>query len=429
MPTLQVITLGCSKNTVDTEHLLYQVRDLYEIVPEGEVCPVDVQLINTCGFIGDAKEQSIQTILASVQRKKDGEIGRLLVFGCLSQRYTRELPDLIPEVDGWFGARDLDPVVRALGCKPDPASAHRRVRTDGIHLYAYLKISEGCDHQCSYCAIPLIRGKQVSKPIPLLVEEAHKLADQGVKELMLIAQDLTYYGVDLTGKHELAKLMEALAQVKDLEWIRLHYAYPINFPYEILDVMNAYPQYCRYLDIPFQHVSDDILKSMRRGGTSKYIYDLIARIRETVPGIALRTTLISGYPTETNEQHKELVEFVRHNRFERLGVFAYSQEEDTPAYELGDPVRRNIKTRRVNEIMQLQEDISRELNEAKVGQTLKVIIDAEEQDFYVGRTEFDSPDVDNSVLVRKDKALKIGDFYQVKITDAADYDLYGTIEN
>ena len=248
------------------------------------------------------------------------------------------------------------------------------------------------------------------------------------EEVMLIAQDLTYYGVDLTGKHELAKLMEALAQVKGLEWIRLHYAYPLNFPYEILDVMNAYPQYCRYLDIPIQHISDDILKSMRRGGSSQYIYDMVARIRETVPGIALRTTLISGYPTETHEQHKELVEFVRKNRFERLGVFAYSQEDDTPAYDLGDPIRKNIKTKRVNEIMQLQEGISLELNEAKVDTTMKVIIDAEESDFYVGRTEFDSPDVDNSVLITKEQPLTIGEFYNVKITEAAEYDLYGKIE-
>ena len=384
----------------------------------------DVVIVNTCSFIGDAREESVNEILSQVERKMRREVKKIYVVGCLAQRCKQDLEDELPEVDGFYTFDEL----KKLMDQPDfdLLGTSERLLSTPTH-YAYLKISEGCDHQCSYCAIPLIRGKQVSKPIPLLLEEAQKLADQGVRELMLIAQDLTYYGVDLTGKHELANLMEALAQVKGLKWIRLHYAYPLNFPYEILDVMNAYPQYCRYLDIPFQHVSDDILKSMRRGGTSRYIYDLIARIRETVPGIALRTTLISGYPTETLEQHKELVEFVRYNRFERLGVFAYSQEEDTPAYGLGDPVRRNIKTRRVNEIMQLQEGISQELNEAKVGKTLKVIIDSEEQDFYVGRTEFDSPDVDNSVLIRKDKALHIGEFYDAKITEAAAYDLYGHI--
>jgi len=409
---------------VDSEIMASRLQKMgHRIFFEGTM-KSDVVIVNTCSFIGDAREESVNEILAQVERKMNRQVKKIYVVGCLAQRCKQDLVDELPEVDGFYTFEELKQLMDQSDF--DLLGTSERLLSTPSH-YAYLKVSEGCDHSCSYCAIPLIRGKQVSKPIPLLVEEAQKLSDQGVKELMLIAQDLTYYGVDLTGKHELAKLMEALAQVKGLEWIRLHYAYPINFPYEILDVMNAYPQYCRYLDIPFQHVSDDILKSMRRGGTSQYIYDLIARIRETVPGIALRTTLISGYPTETNEQHKELVEFVRKNRFERLGVFAYSQEDDTPAYDLGDPVRRNIKTRRVNEIMQLQEGISRELNEAKVGQTLKVMVDAEEQDFYVGRTEFDSPDVDNSVLIRKDKALRIGEFYNVKITEAAEYDLYGEI--
>ena len=422
--TVNIITLGCSKNIVDSEIMASRLQKMgHRVFFEGTM-KSDVVIVNTCSFIGDAREESVNEILAQVERKMRRLVGKIYVVGCLAQRCKQDLEDELPEVDGFYTFEEL----KKLMDQPDfdLLGTSERLLSTPTH-YAYLKISEGCDHQCSYCAIPLIRGKQVSKPIPLLVEEAQKLADQGVKELMLIAQDLTYYGVDLTGKHELANLMEALAQVKGLEWIRLHYAYPLNFPYEILDVMNAYPQYCRYLDIPFQHVSDDILKSMRRGGTSRYIYDLIARIRETVPGIALRTTLISGYPTETLEQHKELVEFVRYNRFERLGVFAYSQEEDTPAYGLGDPVRRNIKTRRVNEIMQLQESISQELNEAKVGKTLKVIVDSEEQDFYVGRTEFDSPDVDNSVLIRKDKALHIGEFYDAKITEAAAYDLHGHI--
>lgn len=422
--TVNIITLGCSKNIVDSEIIAARLQKSgHRIFFEGTM-KTDVVILNTCSFIGDAREESVNEILVQIERKMRRQVKKIFVVGCLAQRCKRELVDELPEVDGFYTFEEL----KELTGMPDfdLLGSSERLLSTPFH-YAYLKISEGCDHSCSYCAIPLIRGKQVSKPIPLLVEEARKLVDQGVKELMLIAQDLTYYGVDLTGKRELAGLMEALAQVKGLEWIRLHYAYPLNFPYEALEVMNAYPQYCKYLDIPFQHISDDILKSMRRGGSSQYIYDLIARIRETVPGIALRTTLISGYPTETHEQHKELVEFVRKNRFERLGVFAYSREDDTPAYDLGDPVRRNIKTRRVNEIMQLQEGISRELNETKVGQTLRVIVDAEDQDFYVGRTEFDSPDVDNSVLIRKDKALKIGEFYNVKIVDAADYDLYGTI--
>jgi ribosomal protein S12 methylthiotransferase len=422
--TINIITLGCSKNIVDSEIMASRLQRMgHRIFFEGTM-KTDAVIINTCSFIGDAREESVNEILAQVERKMRRQVKKIYVVGCLAQRCKQDLVNELPEVDGFYTFDELKKLMESSDF--DLLGTSERLLSTPPH-YAYLKVSEGCEHSCSYCAIPLIRGKQVSKPIPLLVEEAQKLAGQGVKELMLIAQDLTYYGVDLTGKQELANLMEALAQVKGLEWIRLHYAYPIHFPYEILDVMNAHPQYCRYLDIPFQHVSDDILKSMRRGGTSKYIYDLIARIRETVPSIALRTTLISGYPTETNEQHKELVEFVRKNRFERLGVFAYSQEDDTPAYDLGDPVRRNIKTRRVNEIMQLQEGISRELNEAKVGQTLKVIVDSEEQDFYVGRTEFDSPDVDNSVLIRKNKALRIGEFYNVKITEAAEYDLYGEI--
>ena len=422
--TVNIITLGCSKNIVDSEVLAARLQRMgHRVFFEGTM-KSDIVILNTCSFIGDAREESVNEILVQVERKMRRHIKKLYVVGCLAQRCKAELEAELPEVDGFYSFADLHKMVDAN--EFDLLGTSERLLSTPSH-YAYLKVSEGCDHQCSYCAIPLIRGKQVSKPIPLLVEEVRKLADQGVKEVMLIAQDLTYYGIDLTGKRELANLMEALAQVRGIEWYRLHYAYPLNFPYEILDVMNAYPQFCRYLDIPFQHISDDILKDMRRGGGSQYIYDLIARIRETVPGIALRTTLISGYPTETLEQHKELVEFVRRNRFERLGVFAYSQEEDTPAYPLGDPIRRNIKTRRVGEIMQLQETISLEINQSKVGSTLRVIIDGEERDHYVGRTEFDSPDVDNSVLVTKEKPLTIGEFYNVKITEAAEYDLYGSL--
>lgn len=404
--TINFITLGCSKNIVDSEIIAAQLKQQGHQIYFESLMKTDVVILNTCSFIGDAREESVNEILVQLERKARKQVKKVYVVGCLAQRCKQELENELPEVDGYFTFQELKQLVGT----PDfeLLQTSDRVLSTPSH-YAYLKISEGCDHQCSYCAIPLIRDRQVSKPIPLLVDEAKKLVDQGVKEVMLIAQDLTYYGIDLTGKRELARLMEELGKVNGLEWIRLHYGYPLNFPFEILDVMNAFPQYCRYLDIPIQHISDEILKSMRRGGSSQYIYDMIARIRETVPGIALRTSLISGYPTETHEQHKELVEFVKKTRFERLGVFAYSQEDDTPAYELGDPIRKNVKTRRVNEIMQLQEEISQELNEAKVGNTMKVIVDAEDPDFYVGRTEYDSPDVDNTVLISKSQPLTIGD--------------------
>lgn len=422
--TINFITLGCSKNIVDSEIIAAQLQKQGHQIYFESLMKTDVVILNTCSFIGDAREESVNEILVQLERKARRQVKKVYVVGCLAQRCKQELESELPEVDGYFTFQEL----KELVATPDfeLLQTSDRVLSTLSH-YAYLKISEGCDHQCSYCAIPLIRDRQVSKPIPLLVDEAKKLVDQGVKEVMLIAQDLTYYGIDLTGKRELARLMEELGKVNGLEWIRLHYGYPLNFPFEILDVMNAFPQYCRYLDIPIQHISDEILKSMRRGGSSQYIYDMIARIRETVPGIALRTSLISGYPTETHEQHKELVEFVKKTRFERLGVFAYSQEDDTPAYELGDPIRKNVKTRRVNEIMQLQEEISQELNEAKVGNTMKVIVDAEDPDFYVGRTEYDSPDVDNTVLISKSQPLTIGEFYKVKIIEASAYDLYAEL--
>ncbi len=423
--TFNIITLGCSKNVVDSEVIASQLQKQGHRVVYESPEKTDVVIINTCGFIGDAREESVNEVLTQVERKKRRQVKKIFVVGCLVKRFKPELLDSVPEVDGYYNFDELAELLHSedfqlLGSTDRLLSTPRH--------YAYLKISEGCDHQCSYCSIPLIRGKQESKPIPMLVEEAQKLADQGVKEIMLIAQDLTYYGVDLTGKQELAALMEALAQVKGIEWIRLHYTYPLNFPLEILDVMNKHPQFCRYLDIPVQHISDDILKSMRRGGSSRYIYQLMETIREKVPGVALRTTLITGYPTETREQHQELLDFIRQNRFERLGAFTYSQEEHTPAYELGDPIKKSVKTKRYNDIMRLQEEISLSFNEAKVGQTLKVIVDAEEEDYYVGRTEFDSPDVDNLVFISKERPLSIGEFYQVKITEAAPYDLFGTIE-
>ena len=430
MPKVQLITMGCSKNRVDSEHLLRQIAAAgWGISPEGEpleAAGVDTVLINTCGFIGDAKEESIGMILQAGRAKREGLIRRIFVFGCLSQRYAAELPGLLPEVDGFFGAADHAAILAALGLPLRPELAARRHLTTPSH-YAYLKIAEGCDRRCSYCAIPLIRGKQVSKPVETLVGEATKLAESGVKELMLIAQDLTYYGMDLYKRRDLERLLRKIANVKGIEWIRLHYAYPINFPYEILDVMNEYSNICRYLDIPLQHVSEEVLKSMGRGGNREQMYRLIERIRSKVPGIAIRTTLLSGYPVETREHHKELLQFVKDMRFDRLGFFSYSQEEGTPAYPLGDPIKEREKNRRIEELIATQEEIAYDLNQQKVGQAMKVIIDSEEKDCYVGRTEFDSPEVDDAVIITKDKKLEIGNFYNVLIEKADHFDLYGKI--
>ena len=329
MSTLQVITLGCSKNTVDTEHLLYQLRNEYEIIPEGETVPVDIQLINTCGFIGDAKEQSIQVILASAARKAAGEIGKILVFGCLSQRYRDEMPGLIPEVDGWFGARDLDPLIRALGCEPDHSRDHLRLRTETSRPYAFLKISEGCDRRCSYCAIPLIRGPHRSVPMEVLVKEAESLASEGVRELVVIAQDTTFYGLDLYKRRALAELLRRLSAVEGIEWIRIHYSYPADFPEDVLDEMASNPKVCRYMDIPLQHISDKVLDNMHRHVTGEWTRELIRRMREKVPGVVLRTTLIVGHPGEGPKEFRELLDFVADARFERMGAFPYSEEEGT----------------------------------------------------------------------------------------------------
>lgn len=422
--SINIVTLGCSKNSVDSEVIAAQLQKMGYRVFHETTNDTDIVVINTCSFIRDAKEQSIEEILFYAERKKKGIIKKLYVIGCLAQRYKDELVEMIPEVDAFYTFAELHQLFHLD--KFDLLGHSDRILSTPPH-YAYLKVSEGCDRNCSYCAIPLIRGKQISKPIDQLVEEAQKLAQGGVKELMLIAQDLTYYGMDLTKHRDLEMLLRRLAQVKGLEWIRLHYAYPMGFPYEILDVMNEYSNICKYLDIPLQHISDDILSDMHRGGNSMQTYKLIETIRDKVPGIALRTTLISGYPTETRAQHKELVEFVKQMKFERLGVFSYSQEEGTPAYPLGDPIKQSEKNRRLEEIMGLQEQISLEHNEKLVNKVLKVVIDAEEDNYYVGRTEFDSPDVDNTVLVDKKKALNIGEFYPVMIHQADCYDLYGNI--
>lgn len=422
--SINIVTLGCSKNSVDSEVIAAQLQKMGHRVFHETTADTDTVIINTCSFIQDAKEQSIEEILLHAERKKKGIIKKLYVIGCLAQRYKDELSEMIPEVDAFYTFAELHQLFHLD--KFDLLGHSDRILSTPSH-YAYLKVSEGCDRNCSYCAIPLIRGKQVSKPINQLVEEAQKLAQSGVKELMLIAQDLTYYGMDLTKHRDLEMLLRRLAQVKGLEWIRLHYAYPMGFPYEILDVMNEYSNICKYLDIPLQHISDDILSDMHRGGNSMQTYKLIETIRNKVPGIALRTTLISGYPTETRAQHKELVEFVKQMKFERLGVFSYSQEEGTPAFPLGDPIKQTEKNRRLEEIMSLQEQISLEHNEKLINKAVKVIIDAEEEEFYVGRTEFDSPDVDNSVLIEKKQTLTIGEFYPVMIHQADCYDLYGNI--
>ena len=432
MPTLQVITLGCSKNTVDTEHLLFQVQDSYEIVPEGEVCPVDVLLINTCGFIGDAKQQSIDTILAAAARKAAGEVGRLLVFGCLSQRYPDELPGLIPEVDGWFGARDLDPLIRALGCKPNPALRHGRLPEGEYRPYAYLKISEGCDRRCSYCAIPFIRGKHISVPMETLVAEARELAARGVNELIIIAQDTTYYGLDLYGKRCLAQLLEKLSEVEGIEWMRIHYSYPADFPEDVLDQMARNPKVCRYMDIPLQHVSDEVLDKMHRHVDGAWTRELIRRMREKVPGVVLRTTFIVGHPGETSAHFKELVEFVKEARFQRMGAFTYSEEEGTfGAQHFEDSISPATKKKRLKELMEVQRGISFAYNQSRIGTEVRVLVDAFSDGILVCRSEYESPEVDGEILVNYSAGKLdgiephslVGEFLTVRITAADEYDL------
>ncbi len=429
MKSLQVITLGCSKNTVDTEHLLSQVKGSWEILPEEESRPVDVLLINTCGFIGDAKEESIQAILAAAARKKAGEVGRIIVFGCLSQRYMSQMPDLIPEVDYWFGARDLDPVVKALGCVPvrNPS----RLRTDH-HAYAYLKISEGCDRRCSYCAIPSIRGAHRSVPMEAIVAEAESLAKEGVKELILIAQDTTYYGLDLYRRRALAELIRRLSAVSGIEWIRIHYSYPADFPEDVLVEMAENPKVCKYLDIPLQHVSDKVLDKMRRHVDGEWTRTLVRRLREEVPGVVLRTTMIVGHPGEGRKEFAELLDFVREAGFERLGAFEYSEEEGTfGAENYRDSVPRKEKARRLAELMRAQSGISLAFNESRVGKTERVMVDDYADGVLVCRSQYESPEVDGEIVVRYDghdfggktPEELCGSFIDVRITGADEYDL------
>ncbi len=422
-PAVNIITLGCSKNLYDSETLAGQLeKQGREVSHEGHG---NIVVVNTCGFIGDAKEQSVNAILEQVERKRRGEIDRLYVSGCLSQRYMDELRGELPEVDGFYGVNDMKAILAVLGADYKKELAGERLLSTPQH-YAYLKISEGCDRACSYCAIPLIRGKHISRPVEELIEEARILASKGVKELILIAQDLTYYGMDLYGRRRLADLVRGIAEVDGIEWIRLHYAYPNGFPEDVLEVMASEPKVCKYLDIPLQHISDRILKSMKRGSTKEQINALLDKIREKVPGVALRTTLIVGYPGETPEEFEELKAWVREQRFDRMGCFAYSEEEGTSAAQLEDDVPDEEKQRRVEELMEVQREISLQKNEEKVGKTLRVLIDTEQPDVYIGRTEYDSPEVDNDVFIDREKyRVPTGGFVKVEVTSAGVYDLFG----
>lgn len=431
--TLQVITLGCSKNDVDTEHLLAQVKDDFCILPFGNEQDVDYLLLNTCGFIGDAKEESIQAILEAVERKKQGKIGKIFVFGCLSQRYSTEMPDLIPEVDEWFGARDIAPVVNALGSKMNPARRYERVLSGKKLPYAYLKISEGCDRRCSYCAIPFIRGAHRSVPVEDLMEEARRLAAGGVKELVLIAQDTTYYGLDLYHKRALGELLQRLSEVDGIEWIRIHYSYPADFPEDVLDQMANNPKVCRYMDIPLQHVADKVLDMMHRHVDGAWTRALIRKMREKVPGIVLRTTMIVGHPGEGQAEFKELLDFVQDAKFERLGAFTYSEEEGTfDALNFKNDVPERTKKSRLKKLMELQSGISFAFNNSRIGTETKVLIDDYNDGVFVCRSEFESPEVDGEILVRYDREKMksepeemVGQFMNVRIIQAGDYDLLG----
>jgi ribosomal protein S12 methylthiotransferase len=420
---INVVTLGCSKNVYDSEVLMGQLRaNNKEVAHEEEG---NVVVINTCGFIANAKEESVNTILDYVQRKEAGEVDKVFVTGCLSERYKPDLEKEIPNVDEYFGTSDLPNLLKALGADYKHELIGERLTTTPKN-YAYLKIAEGCDRPCSFCAIPLMRGKHRSTPIEDLVSEAGKLAANGVKELILIAQDLTYYGLDLYKKRNLAELLQALVKVEGIEWIRLHYAFPTGFPMDVLEVMRNEPKVCNYIDIPLQHISDSILKSMRRGTTQAKTTKLLNDFRETIPNMAIRTTLIVGYPGETEQDFETLKQWVQEMRFERLGCFTYSHEENTHAFNLEDDVPEEVKQERANIIMEIQSQISWELNQEKIGETFRCIIDRKEDNHFVGRTEFDSPDVDNEVLIDATKHyVKIGDFVNIKITDASDYDLFG----
>ena len=422
---INVITLGCSKNTYDSEVLMGQLKSNNKNVVHDE--EGNIVVINTCGFIDNAKQQSIDTILENVKKKNEGLIDKVFVTGCLSERYKPDLKKEIPDVDEYFGTTEMPSLLKHLGADYKHELIGERLLTTPKN-YAYLKISEGCDRPCSFCAIPLMRGKHKSVSIEDLVSQAKILADKGIKELILIAQDSTYYGIDLYGKRSLSKLLKELVKVDGIEWIRLHYAFPNGFPVDVLEVINYEPKICNYIDIPLQHISNKILKSMKRGASMEKINDLLQMFRDKVPEIAIRTTLIVGYPGETNEDYELLKEWVKNTKFDRLGCFTYSHEENTGAYKLIDDVPQKIKNERLNEIMEIQSQISWELNQKKIGKKFKVLIDRKRGNYYVGRTQYDSPDVDNEVLIQADtNFLRVGEFVDVKIIEASDFDLYAEV--
>lgn len=426
---VNVVTLGCSKNLFDSEVMMAQLKaNKFDVEHEAKQDDSEIVIINTCGFIDNAKEESINTILRYAEAKKEGHVEKVYVTGCLSERYKSDLENEIPEVDAYFGTRELPRLLKTLKADYKHELVGERLLTTPSH-YAYFKIAEGCDRPCSFCAIPLMRGGHKSTPIEELVKQAKSLAAQGVKELMLIAQDLTYYGLDLYKKRALAELLDRLADVEGIEWIRLHYAFPTGFPMDVLDVMNNRSNICNYLDMPLQHGSTNMLKAMRRGTTREKTETLISEIRNKVPGIALRTTLIAGYPGETEADFQEMYDWVEKTRFDRLGIFTYSHEENTHAYNFEDNVPDKIKKQRADTIMELQSGISYELNQQKIGKEFNVLFDRIEGDYFIGRTEYDSPEVDNEVLIKKSEGyVRIGDFSKVIITSADHYDLYGKLK-
>jgi ribosomal protein S12 methylthiotransferase len=425
---VNVVTLGCSKNMFDSEVLMGQLKaNNYEVEHESKSDDAAIVIINTCGFIDNAKEESINTILQFADAKEKGLVEKVYVTGCLSERYKADLEKEIPEIDAWFGTRDLPRMLKTLKADYKHELVGERILTTPQH-FAYLKISEGCDRPCSFCAIPLMRGKHISTPIEQLVEQAKSLSRKGTKELIVIAQDSTYYGLDLYGKRNLGELLTKLSEVDGIDWIRLHYAFPSGFPMDVLDVMRDNPKVCNYLDMPLQHITDNMLKSMKRGTTKQKTIDLVNQMRDRVPGLTLRTTLIAGYPGETEKDHEEMLRWVEDTRFDRLGIFTYSHEENTGAYKLNDDVPADVKRARAEGVMEVQQGISFDINQQKVGNTYKVLFDRKEGDWFIGRTEADSPEVDNEVLVpAKDSYVRIGDFANVQIEKAEEFDLYGKV--
>jgi ribosomal protein S12 methylthiotransferase len=427
--TVNIITLGCSKNLVDSEHLLSQFRASgYKVLHDEQDASADLVIINTCGFILDAKEESVETIMHYIGAKKEGKLDKLFVMGCLSERYKDGLTAELPEVDGFFGVWEMARILEEAGTSLDSKLLTERIITTPSH-YAYLKVSEGCNRTCAFCAIPGIRGKQQSISIDQLVTESKGLVHGGVKELILIAQDLTAYGTDLYQRRALPDLLRELVKIEGLEWIRLHYAYPTSFPEEVIDLMGSEEKICNYMDIPIQHINDQVLSDMGRGHNRKKLEQLLDQFRAKMPDVALRTTVLTGYPGETEEAFNELMEYLAAFRFDRLGVFPYSHEEDTPAHlRFKDDIPEKVKHKRAEAVMEQQQSISLDLNQSRIGKSFKVLIDREEEDYYIGRTQYDSPEVDNEVLIPNDHELVVGNFYQVSITDAAEFDLFGRIE-